>query len=110
MGGTTGITIKKGITVLDAGQVGQGWIHNALDQDGGPFIQIGEMTSIVSSDTPAFTNYVRMGNLNGTLGYAIDIWGFVAGNDLGLTPSTGFSGIAAEATNGLRLFNTELDL
>lgn len=109
-GGTTGQVVKAGNTLLDAGQVGQGWIHlSALEQDGGPFIQIGEYTS-VSSDVPQFTNYVRIGNLNGTLDYATDIWGQAAGDDLGTTPSAGFSGYAVDATNGLRLFNTQISL
>lgn len=105
-GGTTSSIVKKGNVLLDSGQVGQGWIHlSALEQDGGPFIQIGEYTS-VSSDVPQFTNYVRIGNLNGVVDYATDEWGQAAGNNLGITPSTGFSGYAVDATNGLRLFNT----
>lgn len=107
-GGTTSSVVKKGNTFLDSGQVGQGWVHlSALDQDGGPFVQVGDFTSI-SSDTPQFTNRVRMGNLNGTVDYSADTWGFAAGDDLGTTPSAGFSGITSDATNGARLFNTSI--
>jgi hypothetical protein len=106
-GGATGNLIKRGNLALDTGQIGQGWIHlSALSQDGGPFIQIGTMTSV--STVPQFTNYVRMGNLNGTVDYATNVYGFAAGSSLGTTPSGGFSGLTAEATNGLRLFNTDI--
>jgi hypothetical protein len=109
-GGISATTIKRGGLALDSGQVGQGWIHlSALSQDGGPFIQIGAMTSVASS-VPQFTNYVRMGNLNGTVDYSSNVYGFAAGSSLGTTPSGGFSGMTAEATNGLRLFNTTLEL
>jgi hypothetical protein len=111
-GGLTGTVIKRGNLALDTGVVGQGWIHlSALSQDGGPFIQVGKMTSI--STVPQFTNYVRMGNLKGTVDYTADVFGFAAGNGaggLGTAPSAGFSGITAESTNGLRLFNTSIYL
>lgn len=106
-GGSTGLTIKRGNLMLDTGQIGQGWIHlSALSQDGGPFIQVGTMTSV--GTIPVFTNRVRMGNLNGTVDYSSNVYGFAAGDNLGTTPSAGFSGMAAEATNGLRLFNTNI--
>jgi len=109
-GGSTGFVVKAGNTILDAGQEGQGWVHlSALDQDGGPFIQIGEMTDDSTAD-PTFTNYVRMGNLNGTVDYAADTWGFAAGSNLGTTPSAGFSGVTADATNGMRLYNVDLSI
>jgi hypothetical protein len=120
-GSTTGI-IKRGSLALDVGVVGQGWIHlSALDQDGGPFIQIGEMTSVAT--VPQFANRVRMGNLNGVVGISEDFWGFAAGNELGLgiTPTSGFSGFVAgkapasasaatKAYDGMTLFNTDLRL
>lgn len=109
-GGTTGITIKKGSTLVDMGQIGQGIIYlSALDQDGGPFIEVGEFTSVAGLDTPVFTYHTRMGNLNGTLDYVADEWGFIAGKNIGSGVAT-FSGLSADATNGLRLFNTELEL
>jgi hypothetical protein len=109
-GGISATTIKRGGLALDSGQINQGWIHlSALSQDGGPFIQIGAMTS-VASNVPQFSNYVRMGNLNGTVDYATNVYGFAAGSNLGTSPSGGFSGITAEATNGLRLFNTTIEL
>lgn len=117
-GGTTGQTVNKGSLALDAGSVGQGWIHlSALSQDGGPFLQIGDMTSIVS-DVPVFTNRVRMGNLSGVAGISGTFWGFAAGDNLGLTPASGFSGLTVgkgvgspgNTYDGLNLYNVELEL
>lgn len=117
-GGTTGQTVNKGSLALDAGSVGQGWIHlSALSQDGGPFLQIGDMTSIVS-DVPVFTNRVRMGNLSGVAGISGTFWGFAAGDNLALTPASGFSGLTVgkgvgspgNTYDGLNLYNVELEL
>jgi hypothetical protein len=107
-GGFASMVVKKGSVAIDVGQIGQGWIHlSALVQDGGPFIQIGDMTS-VAGGRGFFTNRVRMGNLAGTVDYgSVATWGFAAGNNLGLSPASGFSGLTADASNGLRLFNTD---
>ncbi|MCC6457286.1 MAG: tail fiber domain-containing protein [Caldilineaceae bacterium] len=117
--GIPGTTIKTGNVLLDAGRPqvsvpgqpdyvpGQGWIHlSALASGGGPFIQIGDFTSVLDN-VPQFTNRVRMGNLNGTVDYTTDTWGQVGGNNIGLTPSAGYSGYTVDATQGLRLFNTQ---
>lgn len=122
-GGFTGEKVKKGnvgvefglpldaVTTLYPGQhKGQGVVHlSALHEDGGPFLQI-QTFDTVTADVPQFLNRVRMGNLNGTVDYGTDIYGLAAGNDLSKTPSTGFSGFAAEGTDGLRMFNTDIEL
>lgn len=104
-------TLRAGTLLVDVGQSGQGWVHlSALTGDGGPFLQIGTWAG---SDpyTPAnVINRVRMGHLSGVAGYGTGKWGFAAGNDLALTPTTGFSGITAEAADGARLHNTQIDL
>lgn len=104
-------TLQAGTMLVDVGQSGQGWVHlSALSGDGGPFLQIGTWAG---SDpyTPAnVTARVRMGHLSGAAGYGTGKWGFAAGNNLALTPTTGLSGITAEATDGVRLHNTQIDL
>jgi hypothetical protein len=47
-----------------------------------------------------------MGHLSGAAGFSTGDYGFAAGNDLGLTPATGFQGFVAEATDGAALYNT----
>lgn len=112
VGGTTGKTIRKGSVCLDVGVVGQGWIHlSALDQDNGPFIQMGSQTSAGTTTTaPVFTNYVRMGNLNGVGGISSDTWGFAAAKNLGTTIGSGYEGLVLDSVNGLRLYNTDIRL
>lgn len=109
-GGITGTTIKAGSVVPDMGVVGQGMVDlSALISSGGPFLRTSSFDSILS-DVPQFIAHAQMGNLTGTVDYTTDTWGFVAGDNLGLTPAGGFRGLAADATNGLRLFNTDIAL
>jgi hypothetical protein len=100
--------VKAGNVMLDAGQVGQGWVHlSALASDGGPFIQFGKMTSVAT--VPDHSNYVRIGNLKNTVGYSVDTWGMAAGNNLGLDRNLGaFKGFVIEGEQGLSLWNTDL--
>lgn len=50
------------------------------------------------------------GNLRSFVDYISDEYGDAAGNDLTLTPATGFKGYTLDRTNGLRLFNTDLNI
>jgi hypothetical protein len=80
-------------------------------------------TAFGSHAGPTVTTYVRtgttwnnikpvtsMGNLNGFVSYSGDEYGFAVGNDLTLTPSTGFSGLTADRTGGVQLYNTPVIL
>lgn len=51
-----------------------------------------------------------VGNLRSLLDYTGDEFGQAAGNNLTLTPTTGFQGYAIDRTNGLRLFNVNFSL
>ena len=104
--------IKAGSTLLDAGQLGQGWIHlSALKEDDGPFIQMGKMTDEGDANTlPTHTNYVRIGNLKGIGGIGVDQWGIAGARNLGTTIGSGFEGFVLEESTGLRLYNSELRL
>lgn len=53
---------------------------------------------------------VTQGNLRSFLDYTGDEFGTAAGNDLTLTPTTGFQGYALDRVNGLRLFNVDFRL
>lgn len=109
-GGVTGQTVKKGATLVDLGVVGQGAVSlTALAENDGPYIQTEIFDSVVD-DRPQYEAKTRMGNLKSTVDYAVDTFGFATGNNLGLLPSSGFSGMASDETNGLRLFNTDIAL
>ena len=102
-----------GDAAIDTGSVaGQGYIDLAatstLFGHIGPTITVyaRRATTAWNSITPTTT----MGNLKNFVDYASDEYGFGVGNDLTLTPATGFSGLTADRTAGLRLFNTPIKL
>lgn len=74
----------------------------------GPTITVYSRTS-----TGAWTGVkpvVSMGNLRSFVDYGSNEYGFGLGNDLTLTPTTGFSGMTADRANGLRMFNSSIQL
>lgn len=104
--------VTGGAVISTGGAVGHGYIditatatiHNHF----GPTITHYVRNSMVSwnSVTPVVTS----GNLRSFVDYSIDEFGNAAGNDLTLTPSTGFKGYTLDRTDGLRLFNTALQM
>ena len=102
-----------GDAIANIGAVaGQGFIEltstNTALNHLGPTIAIYARTG-----TAAWTDVkpvVALGNLRSFVDYADDQYGFALGNDLALTPATGFSGMTGDRTNGLRLFNTDIEL
>ena len=110
-----GTTLYRSPTAWNAGEalgaqadrVGRGYIdltstatiHNHL----GPTIAVYNRT-----ETDAWNSIsavVALGNLRSFVDYTGDTFGWAVGNDLTLTPSTGFKGMTGDAIGGLRLFN-----
>lgn len=104
--------VTGGAVISTGGAVGQGYIditatatiHNHF----GPTITHYVRNSVASwnSVSPVVTS----GNLRSFVDYSTDEFGNAAGNDLALTPSTGFKGYTLDRTAGLRLFNTALQM
>ena len=94
------------------GAVGSGYIDltatSTLHGHLGPSMTIYSRTSTATWNGVKPT--VNVGNLRSFVDYSSDIVGIAHGNDLTLTPSTGFSGITSDNINGLRLFNTSINL
>ena len=96
-------------------------LGNALGQG---YIDLSSTSTIHNHYGPAQTMYVRTstatwngvkpvtttGNLRSFVDYSADEFGFATGNDLTLTPGTGFRGVTVDRTNGVRLFNTDLKM
>lgn len=96
--------------VSRGGAAGEGFIEltstSTVHSHQGPTMAIYNRTS-----TDAWNSVdpvVAIGNLRSFIDYASDTAGIAFGNDLELTPTTGFKGMAAEGTNGLRLFSIDL--
>ena len=53
---------------------------------------------------------MSIGNLESFADYGSYEVGFAVGNDLTLTPATGFQGMTADRTDGIRLFNVGLEM
>ena len=92
--------------------VGQGYIDltstNTIHNHYGP-----TQTFYVRTATTSWNSVspvVTMGNLRSFVDYTGDEFGFATGNDLTLTPSTGFRGVTVDRTAGVRLFNTDIKL
>jgi hypothetical protein len=118
LGGYDGATISKGEQLADVGiprntsdpnDFGQGqiWSTSLYEPDRGPFVQVQTFEDVIGG-APHFIPRVRMGNLQNTVDFTQPAWGFVAGNNVGTSPSAGFSGVAIDAKQGARLFNTDI--
>jgi len=94
------------------GAVGSGYIDltatSTLHGQLGPTMTIFARTSTATWNGVKPT--VSVGNLRSFVDYSSDTFGIAHGNDLTLTPTSGFSGITSDNSNGLRLFNTSLNL
>lgn len=92
--------------------VGEGYIEltstQTVHNDLGPNITVYVRTATTNWND--VNPVVSMGNLESFVDYSADEFGFATGNDLALTPTTGFKGLTADRTNGLRLFNTDIKL
>ena len=94
------------------GNAGEGYIDitstSTIHGELGPTIAIYQRTGSSVWDETSPT--VALGNLRSFVDYASDKSGMAIGNDLTLTPATGFKGLTADATNGLRMFSTDIKM
>lgn len=105
MAGTNNITYRTGLGTLDYGQSGQGFITLTADQVNSPYIQMATHAATFSSSdasgTLVLTPRLRLGNLNGSYGYATNIYGFGTGQ----YGTAGQSWLTVDPTNGVRIGN-----
>jgi hypothetical protein len=109
MAGSANVTYRSGLAVADYGQSGQGFIILTADQANSPFEQMathaGTFTSLNAGGTLIVTPQLRIGNLNGSYGYASDTYGFAAGQR-----APGQSWISVDSVNGVRIGNNTTTL
>jgi fibronectin-binding autotransporter adhesin len=102
---------QEGDAVVNMGSAaGHGWLELTSTQTVrnhlGPTLAIYTRTGTAAWNT--VEPVVSLGNLRSFVDYSADKFGLAIGNDLEATPTTGFSGLTADVTNGLRLFNTPI--
>ncbi|MGD9725212.1 MAG: tail fiber domain-containing protein [Nitrospiraceae bacterium] len=92
--------------------VGQGYIDltstSTIHSHLGPTMTIFSRTATTAWNS--VKPVVTMGNLRSFVDYVADEYGTGAGNDLTLTPTTGFTGYTIDRTAGLRLFNANFSI
>lgn len=86
---------------------------------GSGYIDLTSLTTIAGHYGPTIAVYAHrtdggqpkattaLGNLRSYVDYTADTMGWAVGNDLTLTPTSGFTGMTGDAVSGLRLFNVE---
>ena len=105
MAGSANVTYNKGLGVPDYGISGDGFIIQTADQTNAPYMQMATHAATFSSSdasgTLVVTPKMRTGNLNGSYGYATDIFGFAVG-EYGAASKVS---ITVDPTNGFRIIN-----
>lgn len=105
---TTGWNWYIGDANVDIGYaIGSGYLDltslTTIQGHYGPTMAVYAHTSIGGQPQPV----VAVGNLRSFVDYSADTMGWAVGNNLMLTPTTGFKGLTADVVNGLRLFNVD---
>lgn len=95
--GSQNVTVPKGAPVLDYGVSGDGFISLSADGTVGAAVNL-TMATHAGAPYTTETPRLRIGNLNGYLGYVADIYGVGIGTSAGSE-----SNITIDATNGIRL-------
>lgn len=98
--GSASTTYVAGMAVVDYGPSGTGFITLSADGTVGTSPNL-TMATHAGSPWSAFTTRVRAGNLNGSYGYATDVYGFAAGQ----YGAAGQSWLTVDPTNGVRIGN-----
>lgn len=105
MAGSSNVTYRAGLGIADYGQSGQGFIIDTADAANSPYTQMathaGTFSSLDAAGTLNVTPRIRMGNLNGSYGFATNTYGFGAGE----YGSASASWVTVDATNGVRIGN-----
>jgi hypothetical protein len=108
--GTNSITYHAGLGVIDYKQAGAGAILLTADAANAPYLQMythaATFSSADASGTLVITPQLRLGNLNGSYGYAADVYGLGAGQ-YGTASKTW---VTVEQTNGFRVGNNTTTL
>ena len=98
----TNYTFSKGMTVINYGASGQGFLLMTADQTNAPFYSVRRHTG---SPWTLQIELARMGNLNGGWGYTSNLYGIALGEY-----ASNIANLTWDSTNGLRLRNFTTDV
>jgi hypothetical protein len=108
--GSANVVYRAGAAVVDYGQSGAGFIISTADQTNAPYMQMATHAATFSAASSVgvlnVTPQLRIGNLNGSYGYASDIYGFGAGQ----YGAASKSWVTVDQTNGFRVGNNTTTL
>lgn len=91
----TNATFRAGAAVVDYGPSGQGIIYSTVDGSNSPYISV---QTHAGSPWSTITDRLRVGNLNGFLDYASNLYGFAIGSS-----AANQANITIDTTNGIRV-------
>jgi hypothetical protein len=102
--GSVNATFPSGVAVVDYGPTGSGFITESAD---GTIGASPNLTMATHSGTPwsGFTTLLRLGNLNGSYGYASNVYGLGVGQY-----GAAESWLTFDTTNGIRIGNNTTTL
>ena len=108
--GTGGFTLEPGTALIGFGASGGSYIYRSVIESGkGPFERFATWST--NPYTPANrVSRVEIGDIKNAAGDSTTRYGIAAGNNLALTPTTGFSGVTVDSVNGARLYNGLLEM
>lgn len=92
---------KKGASVVNYGASGEGGVYMTASETNAPYLSV---FSHAGSPWTTITTHLRMGNLNGYLGYAADTYGLGIGSS-----SASQANLTFDTTNGIRLRTATTD-
>ena len=108
--GTGGFTLEPGTALIGFGASGGSFIFRSVVEAGrGPFERFATWST--NPYTPANrVSRVEVGDIKNAAGDSTTRYGIAAGNNLALTPTTGFSGFTADNANGAKFYNGSVEM
>jgi hypothetical protein len=108
--GGGGFLLEPGTALIGFGVSSGGYIFRTVVEAGrGPVEKFGTWST--NPHTPGNrVSRVEIGDIRNAAGDSTTRYGIAAANNIGLTPSTGFSGFTSDSVYGMKLFNTLLEI
>jgi hypothetical protein len=108
--GSGSFTLEPGTALTGFGVSSGSYIFRTVIEAGrGPFERFATWST--NPYTPANrVSRVEIGDIKNAAGDSTTRYGIAAGNNLALTPATGFSGFTADSVNGAKFYNGSLEI